>query len=164
MPQGGIQLSLAGPDDWPLWRKLRLEALTEAPYAFSSKLAEWQGQGDLEIRWRKRLSDVPLNIIANFNGIAGGMVSATAPDQDGTVELISMWVAPVARGQGVGDSLVSAAIDWARAQAASQVVLAVVESNQRANDLYRRNQFIDVGAVVCSCSGSESERQMMREL
>jgi len=51
-------------DDWFLWRKLRLQALEEAPYAFSSTLADRQGQGDTEARWRGRLSNVPLNIVA----------------------------------------------------------------------------------------------------
>ncbi|MDQ2841327.1 MAG: hypothetical protein M3Y72_09865 [Acidobacteriota bacterium] len=72
-------------DDWPLWRKLRLEALEEAPYAFSSTLVDWQGEGDTEARWRARLSTVPLNVVADLNGTVAGMVSATAPSQDETI-------------------------------------------------------------------------------
>lgn len=44
------------PDDWPIWRELRLAALAEAPQAFGSRLADWQGEGDREERWRDRLS------------------------------------------------------------------------------------------------------------
>jgi len=88
-----------------------LNALAEAPGAFGSKLADWQGQG--EARWRARLSTVPLNVVAYFAAIPAGMVSATATDQDGTIELISMWVAPFARGKGASDALIAAVIDWA---------------------------------------------------
>jgi hypothetical protein len=56
--QGLIMLELRTleSDDWRLWRELRLGALAEAPHAFGSTLAEWQGPGDREERWRSRLS------------------------------------------------------------------------------------------------------------
>lgn len=85
-------------DDWRAWRELRLEALREAPSAFGSTLAQWQGDGDTEARWRARLSDVPFNAIAEFDGTAAGIASGTALSVDGTVELISMWVAGLRAG------------------------------------------------------------------
>jgi len=159
-----INLHRIGIDDWQLWRKLRLEALAEAPYAFGSKLAEWQGQGDTETRWRGRLSDVPLNIIAEWRETAAGMTSATAPQPDGSIELLSMWVAPFARGHGVGDSLVNAVIAWARELRASRVALAVFEGNERALALYRRHGFIDVGSAPGTSPGPATERKMVRAL
>jgi ribosomal protein S18 acetylase RimI-like enzyme len=160
--QDEINLQRIGIDDWQLFRKLRLDALAEAPYAFGSKLADWQGQRDTETRWRGRLSDVPLNIIAEWRNTAAGMISATAPNPDGSIELLSMWVAPFARGYGVGDSLVNAVIEWAREQHASTVTLAVFEHNERALALYRRNGFIDVGAAPGA--GIAIERKMVRAL
>jgi hypothetical protein len=47
-------------DDWSEWRVLRLAALRDAPQAFGSKLADWQGEGDSERRWRGRLDGVLL--------------------------------------------------------------------------------------------------------
>jgi ribosomal protein S18 acetylase RimI-like enzyme len=159
-----INIRKIGIDDWTLWRKLRLEALGEAPYAFGSTLADWQGKGDTEARWRGRLSDVPLNIVAEWQNTAAGMASATAPNPDGSVDLISMWVAPFARGHGVGDALVNAAITWAREQQASRVALAVFEGNERALTLYRRHGFIDVGMAAGVSSGTATERKMVRAL
>ncbi|MHB8177165.1 MAG: GNAT family N-acetyltransferase [Vulcanimicrobiaceae bacterium] len=49
-------------------------------------------------------------MVAELGGVPAGMVSATSPDRLGTAELISMWVAPFARGRGVGDRLVDAVI------------------------------------------------------
>jgi ribosomal protein S18 acetylase RimI-like enzyme len=155
-----IHLRKIGVDDWPVWRKLRLEALAEAPYAFGSTLADWQGEGDIENRWRERLSTVPLNLVAYRDQNPVGMVSGTAPIQDGTVELISLWVAPEARGHGVGDLLVRTVVEWALEEHASQLILAVFEDNERAAALYRRNGFVDVGVVAATMDGEAVERQM----
>src|SRR5262249_11940928 len=139
--QDEIKVRRIGVDDWPLWRMLRLQALEEAPYAFSSRLADWQGRGDTEARWRGRVSDVPLNIVAEWQETAARIGSGTAPKPDGSGELISMWVAPFARGRGVGDALVNAVIEWAREQQASTVALGVLEGNERAVAFYRRHGF-----------------------
>jgi ribosomal protein S18 acetylase RimI-like enzyme len=162
--QAEINLRKIGVDDWPLWRILRLEALAEAPYAFSATLAYWLGEGDTETRWRRRLSDVPLNIVAEWQKTSAGMVSGTAPGSEGSVELISMWVAPFARGHGIGDSLVNAVIEWAREQQASKVILAVFEGNERAFALYRRHGCIDLGARTGTSSEVAPERKMALSL
>ena len=64
-----IELRVLTPDDWRTWRRLRLAALAEAPYAFGSRLADWQGDGDREERWRARLG-IPgsFNVVAVLGG------------------------------------------------------------------------------------------------
>ncbi|HKS43803.1 MAG TPA: GNAT family N-acetyltransferase [Amycolatopsis sp.] len=128
-------------DDWREWRELRLEALREAPYAFHSRFEDWAGVD--ERRWRQRLDEVPLNILADLDGKPAGMACGTAPDPDGTSDLLSVWVAPFARGRGVGDTLVASVVGWAREQGAVRVRLAVFESNHNASVLYRRQGFVD---------------------
>ncbi len=141
-----IVCSALSPDDWRQWRELRFEALREAPYAYGSTLADWQGEYDTEVRWRRRLSDVPFNVMARFDGKPAGIVSATAP-ADASVELISLWVAPFARGRGVGDILVNTALQWCRSLDVREVRLAVVPTNANAIALYRRHGFVDSGFV-----------------
>jgi ribosomal protein S18 acetylase RimI-like enzyme len=152
-----------GVDDWGVWRELRLKALEEAPGAFAATLAEWQGAGDSEQRWRGRLAGVPLNVVAMVDGRAGGMVSATGPDGERRIELISMWVAPWARGRGVGDALIAEVIRWSGEQQAARVFLNVVDGNGPAIALYRRNGFVDGGWGDLSRDGRR-ERVMIREL
>lgn len=135
------------PDDWPSWRELRLAALAEAPYAFGSRLADWQGDGDREQRWRDRLG-IPgsFNVIAVLDGQPAGMASGVPAEDSGeAAELISMWVSPVARGRGVGDRLVQAVEDWAWQAGAGVLKLAVTEGNDSAIALYRRCGFADTG-------------------
>lgn len=115
---------------------MRLRALSEAPHAFSSSLASWQGAGDSEERWRCRLRNVPFNVIAEVDGRLVGQASGTVLDDDDSVELISMWVAPAARGTGVGDALVNEIARWAEEQGARTVRLAVRTDNAFAIRLY----------------------------
>jgi ribosomal protein S18 acetylase RimI-like enzyme len=158
-----IELNRVTPSDWRRWRHLRLEALRESPQAFSSTLVDWQGSGDSELRWRGRLVTVPFNIIASLNEADAGMASGTAPE-GGAVELISMWVAPFARGRGVADALVTAVIAWARSCSAHQLTLAVFEDNARAIELYGRHGFIDRGVFAGAEPARAVERRMVRDL
>ena len=136
-----IELRVLTPDDWRTWRRLRLAALAEAPYAFGSRLADWQGDGDREERWRARLG-IPgsFNAIAVLDGEPAGLASGV-PAGDSAAELISMWVSPVARGHGVGDHLVQAVARWAKGAGAGMLRLAVVPGNENATALYLRNGF-----------------------
>ncbi len=142
-----IELRVLTPDDWQRWRELRLAALAEAPHAFGSTLASWQGEGDREERWRARLS-IPgsCNLIALLGGQPAGMVSGV-PAGDGAAELISMWVSPDARGRGVGDALVAAVAQWARQLPAEVLRLAVADGNEPAAALYRRHGFAPTGEL-----------------
>jgi hypothetical protein len=100
-----IELRQLSPEDWAVWRDLRLLALAEAPYAFSSQLSDWQGECDREEQWRARL-EVPgsYNIVAMLEGRPVGMASGMPDVEDDAVELTSMWVSPAVRGQGVRTS------------------------------------------------------------
>lgn len=144
-----IELRVLGVDDWEIWRELRLAALAEAPYAFCSQLRDWQGEGDREQRWRARL-DIPgsYNLVAILDGQPVGMASGIPARQDGVAELIYMWVAPAARGQGVSDYLVRAIEGWARQVGARVLRLHVAEGNETASQLYRRNGFRDTGELA----------------
>ena len=147
-PARGMVLRVVGADDWPVWRELRLASLTDAPEAFWSTLADWSGPNDTEARWRERLSTTPFNLVAEVDGVAVGMVSAGEPWEGGAdseVELASMWVAPGGRGQGVGDALIEAVVDWAREQGFGRLVLWVRQGNARAVSLYERSGFVDDG-------------------
>lgn len=148
-------------DQWEEWRALRLAALAEAPEAFASTLADWSGRNDREDHWRARLEQVPLNLVVDVDHVPAGMVSAAAP-ANGTVEMLSLWVAPARRGSGVADALVDAVVRWARPRA--DHVLAVVRvANRPAIALYERHGFHDVGWAT-EPTARNPERRMVLPL
>jgi ribosomal protein S18 acetylase RimI-like enzyme len=161
-----IELRVLTPDDWPLWRELRLAALAEAPRAFGSRLADWQGAGDRVERWRARLA-IPgsHNLVVLLDGRPAGMASGVPGDEDGTAELISMWVSPAARGRGVGDRLIGEVESWARRVPVRLLRLAVAPDNDAALNLYLRNGFRPTGeAGDLMSDGVRTERVMAKHL
>jgi GNAT superfamily N-acetyltransferase len=137
-----IRLQALTADDWRLWRALRLQALAEDPDAFGARLADWQGPGDREDRWRGRLS-IPggHDVIAWCSDRPCGMASGVPAARDNWIDLISMWVAPGARGRGVGDALVAEIVRWASDVGSTGVQLDVAEDNHAARCLYERHGF-----------------------
>lgn len=141
-----IELRFLGADDWPVWRELRLAALAEAPYAYGSTLADWQGPGDREERWRGRLGAPGAhNVVAVRGGEHIGMATGVPAGEPDAVELISMWVSPAARGQGVGDRLIGEIARWAARGGAKTLRLSVMPDNRAAIALYERHGFKDTG-------------------
>jgi ribosomal protein S18 acetylase RimI-like enzyme len=97
------------------------------------------------------------NVVAKLRGEAAGMASgvplqvapgAWPPRKAGDIELISMWVARSARGQGVADILVQDLLTWAADLGSSAMWLSVRETNARAIALYRRHGFESTGERV----------------
>jgi GNAT superfamily N-acetyltransferase len=130
-------------DDWELMRDVRLSALAEAPYAFGSTYAREVAFG--EPQWRGRISERSVSYLAQAGpdeepaGLAGVYV------EDGVADLVSMWVRPGCRGQGVGEALVEAAASWARGRGFCTLFLWVTESNPAAMRLYERCGFAVTG-------------------
>jgi GNAT superfamily N-acetyltransferase len=134
-----------GPEDWRVWRDVRLAALAESPGAFSSSLDKEQGYAESD--WRDRLEPARgLKAVADGGaGLVGGWVPE---DRGGAVELYSMWVRPDRRGQGIGDLLVSEVVAWATGNGHPRVDLWVVDGNKVAERLYRRHGFEMTGENV----------------
>lgn len=151
-----VRLLTAGP--WQEWRLLRRQALGDSPEAFGATLAEWNGEGDTEQRWRRRLDEVPVNLVADDDGAPVGTLSVTTA-MDEQAKIISTWVAPQVRGRGAGNALLRAALDHARAAGAKRVALNVRVGNGHAVRLYRRAGFVEVGSTT-SPGAPQPERRM----
>jgi ribosomal protein S18 acetylase RimI-like enzyme len=136
-----LEIATVGPEEWQLFREVRLRALREAPYAFGSRYDDWVQAP--ESRWRERLAGVPLNLVAWNEGSPVGMASGVYDGED-RAELISMWVDPAARGCGVAAALVAAVVEWATA-AGRTTYLMVRTDNAHAIAAYTRAGFVDLG-------------------
>jgi GNAT superfamily N-acetyltransferase len=131
------------PDEWQVFRQVRLAALQEAPYAFGSTY-ERESVAD-ERSWRERLAN-RTQLVAEIEGGVAGMAAGIRSDES-SAALISMWVAPPARGKGVGARLVNAVLDWAEQEGYDSVSLWVTDGNVVAERLYERCGFARTGAV-----------------
>ena len=138
-------VSRLAPDDWAVFRDLRLRALADAPGAFGSRLADWEEA--TERQWRRRLEDVDLNLVARVDGepvgMASGVLSGDGAEGD-VAELISMWVDPAVRGRGVAGRLVAEVVAWASGRGRT-TYLMVRSDNARALAAYERAGFVDLG-------------------
>jgi len=131
-------------DDWEQMRDVRLAALAEAPSAFGSSYA--REAAFTEEQWRGRISERSVTFFARVDsagsapaGLAGVYV------EDGTANLVSMWVRPPARGLGVGKALIEAAAAWAKARGFAALFLWVTEANTSARRLYDQCGFTPTG-------------------
>ncbi|HET9141592.1 GNAT family N-acetyltransferase [Actinophytocola sp.] len=132
-----------GPDDWRVWREVRLASLADAPYAYGSTLAR-EREFD-EATWRARLApDNGMTAVAVSGPDTVGAIGAYTPGT-GQVQLIAAWVAPTLRGQGVGDALVAEVLAWAREHGHDRVELRVADGNDAARKLFLRNGFSPTG-------------------
>lgn len=138
-----LDVQVLTPDSWRTYQEVRLAALREAPYAFGST---WELESELnEEGWREGLSKR-----TQFVAISEEVVVGTAggiSDDGRTAHLVSMWVDPRWRGQGVGDRLVKVVLDWARNAGFEEVRLWVADGNREAERLYTRNGFGRTDAV-----------------
>jgi GNAT superfamily N-acetyltransferase len=144
-----VDIRRINPAEGPDLKALRLAALSDAPSAFGSTLAEEVERTDAE--WSDRALSASagterITLVARLDeqvvGIAGGYRQEI---QSTEVNLVSMWTAPEVRRTGVGRLLVGAVIDWARETGASSVGLWVTRGNAPAQLLYGSMGFRETG-------------------
>ena len=143
-----ITLRQLGEADAALYRPLRLRAVREEPSAFGSA---YEDEVDRPLSLTaERLANPHGVTLGAFDGEAlVGMV--TCIHEQGRkmrhkANIYAMYVAPEARGRGVGRALLTEAIARARAwPGVDLVLLAVSKGNEPAAALYRSLGFVTYG-------------------
>jgi ribosomal protein S18 acetylase RimI-like enzyme len=126
--------------DFGAWWRLRLRMLKEHPEAFGGSYEEAIAAGDAP--QRERFLQPESFIVGAFDGdeLTGvvGCVQQRLAKMRHKAFIWGVYVAPEARGRGVGRALMEAAIararEWPELQ---QIHLAVVTTNEAARRLYR---------------------------
>lgn len=156
---------IATPEDAPIWRALRLEGIIENPSGFivtAQEAAAVPIEADV-----KRLSngdrvlafmgETPVGL-AGFNRNPVSRASHRA-------EIGPVYVAPVARGIGVSDLIMTTLMNAAKAVGIWQLELFVNEENTPAIALYTRHGFTEMGKIpnaILGADGLENDLMMIR--
>ena len=136
-----VRIRSLQPDEWRTYRAVRLAALRDVPEAFGGTYADSLALTERE--WRERCEQPAWFALDGAEAV--GMVRTWRHPDKELPELISMWVAPVARGTSVAADLVTAVLDRTRAEGDAGVYLRVTTANDRARALYRRLGFVPNG-------------------
>jgi ribosomal protein S18 acetylase RimI-like enzyme len=131
------------PEDWEIYRGIRLRSLREEPQAYASDdETEARYQPDL---WRERLATAFTYLAFDDDhdlvGIATGVWT-----REGDTHVVGMYVALEAGGLGCAHQLLDAIADLAIRRHGKRLVLEVAESNERATRSYHSYGFVETGS------------------
>ncbi|SOC52024.1 GNAT family N-acetyltransferase [Ornithinimicrobium cerasi] len=162
----GLSVRRLAPDDWRSYADLRIAMLTDAPDAFWTTLADVEARTEQD--WRRSSNGSTLQA-RDGHGIPVGtltlLTAATTPDLGvkpgpGDALVLAVYVVPAARGRGVVDALLDAALTLARDElGAWRMVLQVNEHNLGARRVYERHGYRLTGEFL-----QHPERPGVRDL
>jgi ribosomal protein S18 acetylase RimI-like enzyme len=147
--QDRTHIRALAPPDAPAFQGLRLRGLQECPEAFASSYAEEVGTPLVEIE--KRLQPKADSVI--FGAFQGSLLCAVAGLQRERLAKLAhksyiwgVYVAPEARGSGVGAQIMGHALHHAATVLGTrQVNLGVNTRNTVAVSLYKKLGFVEYG-------------------
>lgn len=133
------------PDRWQAYRDIRLEGLQADPLAFGSTYQEEVAL--TEEQWRNRIicmwfaldDDRPVGMI--------GLMRDTGVTGKHRAHVISLWVKPAFRGQGIGGKLIRHLQELAPTEGIRKLYLHVTSTQKDAIVLYEKQGFRKVGLL-----------------
>lgn len=153
-----VRRAVAG--DETTLRTLRLQALSDAPAAFSSTYEREDARTLAD--WRRWLSP-GATFIVDESDEPRGLVAGVHDHRDREiVHLMAMWVHPASRRSGAADALIAAVAAWAAQEGALEIRLHIVKGNERARRCYERNGFRATGCEVQRDGSRVVEVEMTR--
>jgi RimJ/RimL family protein N-acetyltransferase len=164
------EIRLRLPDEWELGKEFRLAALRDpaSSVAFVNTY-ETEAAFSHEV-WRSRGTTPGFVAVDEAGGWAGSvtvLVEAGAEFPVPQTHLVGVYVRPEARGSGVIDGLLRAAIEWSFGlpEKVERVRLFVHEDNPRAQAVYGRLGFVRSGVTEpfpLDKSRTEYEMELLR--
>lgn len=139
-----VQIRPARADEWQQYRRLRLEMLTDSPYAFIDDVS-----ADTEHQWQQRtrsrcLPDTRWIVAAAGAEWLGQMMARPYADR---MYLLEVYLSPTARGQGLAETLLADIERWGAQQGHEALWLDVNERQVAARRFYSRHGFVETGTT-----------------
>jgi ribosomal protein S18 acetylase RimI-like enzyme len=138
-----------GPDDWEMFRDIRLRSLADSPDAFGSTLEREQALTEAD--WRRRASG-PVVVVLDPGPVSvGGLF-----DNDGVGHVWGMWTDPAHRRRGHARAILDALLPDD-----GPVQLHVNVANHGARATYERYGFVGSGVLEPLRPGSDQRIELM---
>ncbi len=140
-----LKITQLSPGDWQAYRDIRLEALKSDPLAFGGTYEEECEK--TEAQWRSFMANMWF-ALADDNVVGMiGLLRDTGFTGGHRAHLISMWVKPAYRGQGIGKQLVQYLQELAKTCSILKFYLHVTSTQEAAITLYESVGFKKVGVL-----------------
>ena len=137
-------ISNAPSNRWDEYKQLRIEALEKVPQAFLDEPSQAKNLPEQE--WQRKMKNMHF---AEVNGELVGMVGAYQEEKKKLkhiLNIVSVYVKPSFRGQGIGKALLQQVIETAKKnQEIKKILLGVVTTQEPAHALYKSLGFNQVG-------------------
>ncbi len=142
------------PARWQAYKQLRLESLVVEPTAFLGTVQEEDAYPDTEWQERLTVSQQPnknFMLFAEKQGAIVGMIVVLCDNREKVkhiARLVSFYVTPAERNQGIGKALINAALDVIQERKyITKVSLDVTVTQTRTIKLYQKVGFVTVGTL-----------------
>ena len=144
-----VQVVTLAPEEWHLYKQIRLEMLLIDPQAFGSSYADVLQRPDSH--WQNRLIEARAGekswlLFAKEEEHLTGMIGAYRAEESQVVDIISVFVRKEKRKLGVGSALMTAILaEVSKSGAFRKAVLGVNADQTAAVALYQRFGFKIIG-------------------
>jgi RimJ/RimL family protein N-acetyltransferase len=132
-------------DEYERYKKIRIESLKEAPYAFSTRYKDAIKRSDKE--WIEQANALALGseksaFFAFENRKAIGLCALykNTTDKD-ACEIVQVWINPSWRGKGIAKDLLDNALMWAKENGFARIAAEVHYYNERAIRFFEKCGF-----------------------
>lgn len=139
------------PNRWSELRELRLKALQTNPSSFCNTYEEEVLYPDTKwIQWLEdaQKGETSLLYFAEYNNKLIGMIGASINQEQENASIISMFIDPHFREQGIGKLLFQTICKKLDTYPIKEINLTVNAENRAAINLYRKQGFIETGKII----------------
>jgi ribosomal protein S18 acetylase RimI-like enzyme len=140
-------IKLLTPDDAPIFKQIRIEALRAEPAAYASRAEDWETLSLDE--WRSRLVEMPVFVAFQNDEPVGimGLMWQKPSKTTHRATIVMVYVRTSLRGTGLAGKLLETVTNYARDHEIGQLELAVSAENPAACGFYRREGFVEMGRI-----------------
>jgi ribosomal protein S18 acetylase RimI-like enzyme len=149
--------------EWELYKRIRLAALLDAPYAFSSTYEDACQRSDE--RWMEQTESTASGADqATFIAFSGdepiGMAALYRLEHQADAgELLQVWVAPALRGTRAARNLLDTLLAWAAENEFKNILATVSNENTRAVQFY-----LHYGFAIRSAEDEAADVTLVKEI